>query len=707
MLKLPQVRIVPAYTPFSGGLDLVTPTIESKPGRCRLAQNCYQDQRGGYKTLEGYERYSGQTAPSGATYSILQFSVVEQIMDGDQYVMDGDELVVDGSQDGFAGAVSVGDTISNAAGTVTALVLHLLSGGLVITKATGTFTAGIILVGGVAVGNTTGAYLMTTVERDAYYKSLAANAYRADIAAVTGAGAVRGIWYYGGKWYAYRDNAGGTAGGMFVASTSGWTSVALGWELPFTSGGATEIVATNTVVGETSAASAVVTRVVLESGSWAGGDAAGRLIFATKTGNFAAETLKIGATLDVASIAGNATAITLTPGGTYEFVNDGFTGSAASVKMYGVNGVNRGWEYDGAVFVPISTGMTTDTPAHVYGHKNHLFYSFLWSVQHSSLGFPYQWTPVTGADEFGMGDNVTAFVSLPGSEDSATLAIFSRNSIGMLYGSGADNWQLLPYKREAGAIARTVQLIGNVFAMDDRGITKLAQSQAYGNFEDATVSKLVQPWLAGKKALVAASCVVREKNQYWLFFTDKTAMCFTIQDGEITASMPMLFAHQVTCACSAETTSGEEVVMLGFSDGYVRQLFKGTSFDGEPLEWFFELSYDHSKSPTTRKRYRKGTFEVEGDGYAAFGFSFALEFGNPDVQQPATQLSSTDFKPEYWDSFLWDSFFWDGHSLSPSYFRMFGTGTNMSIILQGKGTYNSSVRFSGSVVQYTPTREIV
>jgi hypothetical protein len=45
--------------------------------------------------------------------------------------------------------------------------------------------------------------------------------------------------------------------------------------IPFSSGGTTEIVAGNTIEGATSGAKAYIREVLLASGSWAGGDAAG------------------------------------------------------------------------------------------------------------------------------------------------------------------------------------------------------------------------------------------------------------------------------------------------------------------------------------------------------------------------------------------------------------------------------------------------
>lgn len=53
------------------------------------------------------------------------------------------------------------------------------------------------------------------------------------------------------------------------------TMAFLQWVIPFSSGGTTEIAAGDRIKGATSNATAIVEQVLLYSGSWAGGDAAG------------------------------------------------------------------------------------------------------------------------------------------------------------------------------------------------------------------------------------------------------------------------------------------------------------------------------------------------------------------------------------------------------------------------------------------------
>lgn len=80
--------------------------------------------------------------------------------------------------------------------------------------------------------------------------------------------------------------------------------------LAFTSGGTYEIRVDDTITGATSNATALVHRIMVTSGTWAGGDAAGTLWLSSQVGNFQAENLNVGGDLNEATIAADSSAIT-------------------------------------------------------------------------------------------------------------------------------------------------------------------------------------------------------------------------------------------------------------------------------------------------------------------------------------------------------------------------------------------------------------
>jgi hypothetical protein len=440
-MPAPQVNYDLVY--LKGGLDLITPTLALPAGVAREAFNFEASITGGYTRISGYERYDGQPAPSNATYTALRATIT--------------------------GAISVGDVIVGGTSGESGTVIAVVDDDVYYTKATGIFTASETLeVSSVPQGTVASlspAGTLTT-QQQAQYLNLAADVYRTDIGAVPGSGPIRGVIELQNTVYAWRDNVGVTAMAIYKSSTSGWTNVPLGFEMAFNTGTA-EIFQGDTVTGATSGFSAVITRVVLESGSWGAGTAVGRLVFASATGSFTpTENLQVLAATKAVCVAAQ-TAITLLPGGRVEMVLGNFGGVNNQLRAYGADSVNRGFEFDGSVYVPIDTGMVDDTPDHVAVHKQHLFFAFGTSVQFSALGEPYQWVPLLGAGEIVQPEPVTCFVIQPGDQSTGALAIYSDNYTYILYGTDSSSWNLVPYNTGAGAKSYSGQNIGQTYVFDD------------------------------------------------------------------------------------------------------------------------------------------------------------------------------------------------------------------------------------------------
>lgn len=675
---------------FGGGYDTETRPWNVAPGMLREAQN-YEIgiNNQGYRDIEGYEIYDGKPSPSDASYSLFKVTIT--------------------------GSFSVGDTITQLVSGATAVVLAVVTTNtpneLIITKITGTFDAtNDLQVSAVTEGTALAVPALsgaTTGKLQAQYLNLAADSFRSDISAVPGSGAILGVRLYNDVLYAFRNNAGGTEADLYKSSASGWTQVALGKELSFTSGGTYTIAEGDTITGATSGETAVITRVVIESGSLLAGDAAGRLIFASQSGAFQAENLDVGANLNVATIAADSTDITLVPGGRFEFIETNFGGEAGASRVYGCDGKNRSFEFDGTVFVPINAAVTTDTPTHIIDHKNHLFLSFAGSVQHSGIGLPYIFSPIFGAAELATGDIITGFMSEPGAQGTSTLGIYNKNRVHMLYGSSVLDWNLVKFKKELGAFEHTLQQFGRTIYLDDRGVTNLEQVQDFGNFNQATESRHIQTFLNQKRALAISSCIARNKNQYRLFFSDKSALYITTEDSRIVGFMPQRFNDVVSCVTSQEDSSGSELMFFGSTDGKVYQLDKGTSFDGDNIEALLKLHYNFQNSLRWIKRYLGVSLEASGDGYSEFDLSYELGYNSDNVSQPSTQSGTAlDFTSAFWDTFVWDSFFWDGRSLSPSNLKLEGSAENISLVIRKNSDYFSPINLSGALIRYTFRRQL-
>ena len=71
------------FYPLQGGLDTMTPAITIDPGKCFDAQNYEPQITGGYRRIDGYERYDGHPSPSLASYAIMGINQTGKMAVGD------------------------------------------------------------------------------------------------------------------------------------------------------------------------------------------------------------------------------------------------------------------------------------------------------------------------------------------------------------------------------------------------------------------------------------------------------------------------------------------------------------------------------------------------------------------------------------------------------------------------------------------------
>lgn len=669
-------QITPDYFPLGGGLDLLTPAISMPPGKVISAENYEPQIGGGYRRIKGYERYSGKALSSSKSYWLATVALT--------------------------GTVAVGNTITGVTSAATGVVIAIQSATvLVLAVVSGTFVAETIQVAAVNVGTVSAvtSASSTSPSDHADYINLAADNWRTNIATITGSGAIRGVWYYGGFWWAFRDNAGATAGTMWKATTGGWTQVTFGSEIQFTTA-VGEIFAGNTITGLTSGATALVVKPMLRTGTWTVGGA-GTLVISTITGTWqSGESIQVTGVTKATS-SSLATAITRAAGGTLDFCNANFTGSTATKKMYGADGVNKAFEFDGTNYIPIRTGMTTDTPSKVIEYKAHLFLSFLGSAQSSSLGLPYSWTVVTGASELAVGESITGFASA-----SASLTFLTEGRTFTLYGSSSLNWTLTQSVDDIGAFAFTMQSIGNdTMMLTNRGVQRLSATQNYGDFSYASVSQLIQPLITAKRGLQVCSTTLKTRNQYRVFFNDNTAITVGLTGDDVSGIMPLDYGMPVRCVHTAEVADGSEVTMFGSDDGYVYQDNSGTSFDGAVITAWIRLPFNNLKGPRVRKRYRSAVLELSAEEYSELNVTYDLGYGTVDVAQGIAAVDQQLLAAGgFWEQFTWEQFTWDAQVVGNPRVSLDGIEKNISLLFYSSRDQDGAHTLQGVTINHSPLR---
>ncbi len=673
-----------------GGLDQTTPTLQLQPGACRDAINFECSQFGGYARIEGYERFDGRFSPSSATYQIIQVSA-------------------------FVNVPALGNTITQATSGATGQVIAIVNSSgiyyLAVTKITGAFDfTHNISVGATLIGTVISQTASVSSLLSAQYTALAADVYRADIGPVPGTGPITGVvaMTFNGvdNVYAFRANAGNTAVAIYKQSASGWVLVPFYKTVSFNTGNAAVPAdgATLTQGGVT----ATVKRVVAQSGAWTG-TAAGQFVITTPSGgNFAAgaATLTGGATVN---LTGVQTAITLATGGKFTFSKGNFSGQSITRRIYGADGVNQAFEFDGDVLAPIVSGLSPDNPKFILIHKGFLFLTKDSSLIYSGADLPYRFSAVDGGGEIATGDDITGLITLPGSQTTATLCVYMRSNTSFLYGTDPTTFNYVTFNTGIGALPYTCQNLADTFALDNLGVVTLKTTLNYGNFLPSTLTKNLYPFINNERSKVTCSSLMRSKSQYRLFFSDGYGLYLTSVNQQYLGAMPVLFPNPVNCVDEDDTSNFGMVSYFGSNDGqgYVYQLDMGTSFDGANIDAHISLAWDAINSPRILKRFRAASIEMQGSTYAQINFGYLLGYASLLIGQPANVNYASGFSgAPLWDSFVWDNFIWDGQTLAPTDVDMTGTAENVQVIISSSTNYIGSFNVNSVIYHYTPRRGI-
>ena len=676
---------------LAGGLDLVSPALTIPPGMAIDAMNYEPSIYGGYARMRGIERYDGRTAPSDAPYHMLTTAIT------------------------VAGSIAVGDTITGATSGATALVLSVTSQlELIVSRLVGVFVAESVNVGGVSKGTVSASSQSAALTPllHATYNGLAANSYRTLIGVVPGSGPVRGVKYYNGALFAFRDNLAATACVMHRASAAGWVAITLGKEIQF-SAALGQISEGDTVTGATSGATAVVKRALLRTGTWATAGV-GTLVFDAVVGTFmSGEALKVGAVTKATAVTAS-TQIALLPGGRFEFDNNNFSGGAATYRMYGCDGVNLAFDFDGVRLVPIRTGFLPDAPKYIAVWRHMLVIAVGSSVGTSSIGDPYGWNAITGAAELALGDSCTGMLPQIGTSSAGAIAIFTRTKTYILYGTSSGDFNLAIQSPDAGAQPYTAQNIGMAYYMDTRGIVQINATQMFGNFESSTITRAVQPLIDAKRGMAVASCIVRNSNQYRVFFNDGTGVMLYItqQPSQTGASvsqasvMPFDYGSTRAMGCidSVVDAGGIERLFGGGADGYVYELDRGTSIDGGNIAAFLFLAFNNSKSPRSRKRYKRAILQATCGGTAQVSVSYDLTYAGSESAPGYRAMQSLYGVGGYWESLAWDQFNWDSPVVQEYRIDTPGNGRNIGLLISSDSAIDSAYTISSAIINYTVNR---
>jgi len=264
------------------------------------------------------------------------------------------------------------------------------------------------------------------------------------------------------------------------------------------------------------------------------------------------------------------------------------------------------------------------------------------------------------------------------------------------------------YINGVGALPYMSANLSGAYTLDDRGVIGLNATLAYGNFEQASLTANIRPFIIANRQYATACVVNREKSQFRVFFSNGNGLYCTIVNDKFLGAMPVYFPDPVFCTWASEESDGSEITLYGSSGGYVHRLDAGTSFDGTAVNSYLTLNFDSIKSPRVLKRYRKASAEITGSTFAALNVSYSLGYGSPLIAPQASASYSANYANITWDAgYTWDSgLVWDGRTLFPSEVELQGTAENIAITFSNFTDYTAPFTINSLIIHYTPRRGI-
>jgi len=312
-------------------------------------------------------------------------------------------------------------------------------------------------------------------------------------------------------------------------------------------------------------------------------------------------------------------------------------------KVVIVDGLNEPALYDNATFTALTSAPTDVIGAtFVAEAKGHLFFAKGDTVTYTAFETDSDFSIGNGAGNFRVGGTVTALAVF-----REQLIIFTESTIHQLTGRAVSDFVVQTITADIGCIdSDTVQEIaGDVMFLGPDGLRLLSATDRIGDFGLASVSKNIQSVMTGFISANTSftSCVVREKSQYRLLgynnnITQENAQGilatqFAPQGGE---GMAWAETRGIRAyVADSDYNQNVEQVFFANDDGYLYQMESGNSFDGINIQTTFATPHLPISDPRKRKTFYKLFLYTDPQGSVAFDVSLKLDFDSQGTIQPA------------------------------------------------------------------------
>ena len=248
----------------------------------------------------------------------------------------------------------------------------------------------------------------------------------------------------------------------------------------------------------------------------------------------------------------------------------------------------------------------------------------------------------------------------------------------------AENFVLDKASQDVGAVAHTVQHLTTTYMVEDQGIVALPRTDTFGNFENASVSKQIQPIVNALRPNISASAVSFNKNIYRVIALDGKGISMTFEADGLLSFAVFDLEEDVTCTANATDENNLERVFFGSSDGFVYEWDVGRSHDGREIESWVKFADHYLDSQTIRKRFLRMWVDAVIEGTATIRAYAEYSAGSLDTLPTLSTDKTLYGSNSLWDIAQWDRAIFDTSISSEAYFDLVGTGDSIGVVIYHK-----------------------
>ena len=310
-------------------------------------------------------------------------------------------------------------------------------------------------------------------------------------------------------------------------------------------------------------------------------------------------------------------------------------------KILGVDGSNYPFSYDGTTFKLLTA--TTDIQAGevIVEHKNQIWISKGPLLTFSEKSDEEGWDTGSGAGSIRFKSNITDLIVF-----RDNLIVFTEKSIHNITGSSSSDYVNNVITEDIGCITKrtAVEVGGDVMFLGPDGFRFLSATERNNDFGLALASRTIHDdmveFIQDHNDFV--STVIRPKAQVRLFGYKST-----IPSANARGFLGTQFGDQSGSTLAWGKTSGmdvysihssyeniTEVIVFMNDDGYVYQMESGDDFDFEPIKASFYTPFFVIEDPAVRKTmYKLHTFVDQESSFNA-NVSIRYDFDKKDTINP-------------------------------------------------------------------------